>query len=156
MGATVVTERVAEAFSGANPDRAFWHGHSYTGNPLAAAAGVASLEIFRNEPVFERIAAISRVHEERLPRFAKMEQVGDTRHVGTMGAIELRASDAGYFSAMRPKLYSFFLERNILLRPLGNVIYLLPPYCATVAETHRAYDVIEEAIRKMVPRGEGE
>ena len=147
MGATVLTERVAEAFSGANPDRAFWHGHSYTGNPLAATAGVASLEIFRNEPVFKRIAAISRVHGERLPKFAKMEQVGETRHVGTMGAIELRASDAGYMSAVRPKLYSFFLERNILLRPLGNVIYLLPPYCATAGEIHRAYDVIEEGIR---------
>lgn len=149
MGATVVTEQVAEAFSGANPERAFWHGHSYTGNPLAAAAGVASLEIFRSEPVFERIAAISRVHEERLPKFAKMEQVGDTRHVGTMGAIELRADDAGYLSAVRPKLYAFFLERNILLRPLGNVIYLLPPYCSQADELHRAYDVIEEGIGKI-------
>ena len=150
MGATVVTEKVAEAFSGSNPDRAFWHGHSYTGNPLAAAAGVASLEIFRKEPVFERIGAISSVHAERLPKFAKMEQVGDTRHVGTMGAIELRAADAGYLSAVRPRLYAFFLERNILLRPLGNVIYMLPPYCAKVEEMHRAYDTIEEAIEKIV------
>lgn len=149
MGATVVTDRIYEAFDSPDPARAFWHGHSYTGNPLACAAALANLEIFRTEPVFDRIAAISAVHAERLPHFAKLEKVGDARQIGTMGAIELRADDAGYLSALRPRLYKFFLDRDILLRPLGNVIYILPPYCTAPAEINRVYDVIEEAIRTL-------
>ena len=147
MGATLLTGRIFDAFSGGDPARAFWHGHSYTGNPLACAAALASLEIFRTEPVFQRIAAIAEVHAERLPRLRAFEKVGDTRSIGTVAAIELRADDSGYLSSLRPKLYNFFLTRNILLRPLGNVIYVLPPYCTPVDELHRVYDVVEEAIR---------
>lgn len=149
MGATVLTGRVFEAFNSADPAQAFWHGHSYTGNPLACAAALASLEIFRTEPVFERIAAIAKVHAERLPRLAQVESVGDIRSIGTVAAVELRADDSGYLSALRPKLYDFFLSRNILLRPLGNVIYVLPPYCTPAEELHRVYDAIEEAIRTL-------
>lgn len=147
MGATVLTDRIYEAFDSPEPSRAFWHGHSYTGNPLACAAALANLEIFRAERVFDRIAAISAVHAERLPQFAKLEKVGDTRQIGTIGAIELRVDDAGYLSTLRPRLYKFFLDRDVLLRPLGNVIYILPPYCTAPAEIHRVHDVIEEAIR---------
>jgi len=63
-----------------------------------------------------------------------------------MAAIELRADDAGYLSNLRPKLYEYFLKRDVLLRPLGNVIYILPPYCIEANDLHRVYDVIEEAI----------
>jgi adenosylmethionine-8-amino-7-oxononanoate aminotransferase len=146
MGATVVTERIFEAFSGGDPARTFWHGHSYTGNPIACAAAVANLEIFRTEPVFDRIAGIAAIHSERLPAFSKRAAVGDVRTIGTMAAIELRAADAGYLSELRPKLYEYFLKRDILLRPLGNVIYILPPYCIEAGDLHRIYDVIEEAI----------
>jgi len=66
-----------------------------------------------------------------------------------VAALELRADDSGYLSSLRPKLYDFFLNRNILLRPLGNVIYVLPPYCTPVEELHRVYDAIEEAIRTL-------
>jgi adenosylmethionine---8-amino-7-oxononanoate aminotransferase len=149
MGATALGEKMFEAFAGPEPQRAFWHGHSYSGNPLACAAALASLEIFRSEPVFERIASLAKVHAERLPRLARFEQVGDTRQLGTMGAIELRTADSGYLSALRPRLYHFFLERNILLRPLGNVVYILPPYCTPPAELDRVYDVIEEAVDKI-------
>jgi adenosylmethionine-8-amino-7-oxononanoate aminotransferase len=149
MGATVLTHRIFETFESPDPARAFWHGHSYTGNPLACAAALASLEIFRTEPVFDRIAAISNVHAERLFLLANNPRVGDTRHIGTMGAIELRADDAGYLSSLRPQLYKFFLDQNILLRPLGNVIYVLPPYCTPPEDLHRVYDVIEEAVRTL-------
>jgi adenosylmethionine-8-amino-7-oxononanoate aminotransferase len=150
MGATLATSCIYDAFGGTDPSRTFWHGHSYTGNPLACAAAVASLEIFRTEPVFERIAAIAAIHRERLQRLAKFSSVGDTRQMGTVAAIELRTDDAGYLSAMRPKLCRFFLERGVLLRPLGNVIYVLPPYCIEREDLHRVYDVIEEAIDSIV------
>jgi adenosylmethionine-8-amino-7-oxononanoate aminotransferase len=146
LGATLVTEKIFDAFAGDDPARTFWHGHSYTGNPIACAAAVANLEIFRTEPVFERISKIAAIHAERLPAFARNSAVGDVRTIGTMAAIELRADDAGYLSNLRPKLYEYFLKRDVLLRPLGNVIYILPPYCIDANDLHRVYDVIEEAI----------
>lgn len=150
MGATLCTDRVQEAFRSENRMHTFYHGHSYTGNALACAAGNASLLIFEDEPVFDRIGTIAKIHAERLDQLREMHQVGDARQVGTMGAIELIAGDAGYLSALRPKLYGFFLERGVLLRPLGNVVYVLPPYVIEPDELHRVYDVITGAIQTLL------
>jgi len=149
MGVTVCTDRVEAAFRSEDRMHTFYHGHSYTGNALACAAANASLQIFEDEPVFDRIAAITKINAERLAGFSDFAVVGETRQIGTMGAIELRADDAGYLSAMRPKLYRFFLERGVLLRPLGNVVYVLPPYVISADELHQVYDVIEEAVRAV-------
>ena len=146
MGATLCSDRVQGAFHSENRMHTFYHGHSYTGNALACAAATASLQIFADEPVFERIASIAKIQAERLGQLRKFAVVGDTRQIGTIGAIELRTDDAGYLSAMRPKLYRFFLERGVLLRPLGNVVYVLPPYVISPDELHRVWDVIGEAV----------
>jgi len=150
MGVTVCTDRVEAAFRSEDRKHTFYHGHSYTGNALACAAANASLQVFEDEPVFDRIAAIAKINAERLARFNDFAVVGETRQIGTMGAIELRAEDAGYLSAMRPKLYRFFLDRGVLLRPLGNVVYVLPPYVISADELHRVYDVMEEAVRTVL------
>jgi adenosylmethionine---8-amino-7-oxononanoate aminotransferase len=149
MGVTLCTAQVAQAFHSENRAHTFYHGHSYTGNALACAAANANLQIFADEPVFDRIATIARITAERLQQFRKMHQVGDARQIGTIGAVELRADDPGYLSAMRPKLYNFFLERGVLLRPLGNVVYVLPPYVISPEELNRAYDVIQEAVETL-------
>jgi adenosylmethionine-8-amino-7-oxononanoate aminotransferase len=150
MGVTLCTDGVQAAFHSENRRHTFYHGHSYTGNALACAAANASLQIFDDEPVFDRIATIARIHSERLSQLGELHQVGETRQIGTVGAMELRAEDAGYLSAMRPKLYQFFLEREVLLRPLGNVVYVLPPYVITPDELHRVYDVIVEAMQTLL------
>jgi adenosylmethionine-8-amino-7-oxononanoate aminotransferase len=149
MGVTLCSDRVQGAFHSENRMHTFYHGHSYTGNALACAAANASLQIFADEPVFERIAGIAKIHAERLAQLRKFAVVGDTRQIGTMGAIELRTDDAGYLSAMRPKLYRFFLERGVLLRPLGNVVYVLPPYVISPDELNRVWDVIGEAVETL-------
>lgn len=149
MGVTLCTDKVESVFRSENRLHTFFHGHSYTGNALACAAANASLQIFDDEPVFDRIATIAKVNAERLAQMREQHQVGDTRQIGTIGAIELRAEDAGYLSAMRPKLYAFFIERGVLLRPLGNVVYVLPPYVISPDELHRVYDVILEAIQTL-------
>jgi adenosylmethionine---8-amino-7-oxononanoate aminotransferase len=149
MGVTLCSDRVEAAFQSENRLHTFYHGHSYTGNALACAAAKASLRIFDEEPVFERIAVMAEINSERLAELKKFPQVGDVRQVGTIGAIELRADDAGYLSAMRPKLYQFFLERGVLLRPLGNVVYVLPPYVIAPGELHHVYDVIVEAVETI-------
>jgi adenosylmethionine-8-amino-7-oxononanoate aminotransferase len=150
LGATLCTDRVAAAFRGEDRTHTFYHGHSYSGNALACAAANASLQIFDDEPVFDRIATIAKINAERLAQFTQLHQVGNTRQIGTIGAIELRAEDAGYLSSMRPQLYRFFIERGVLLRPLGNVVYVLPPYVISPDELHRVYDVILEAIQALL------
>ncbi|HYB60256.1 MAG TPA: adenosylmethionine--8-amino-7-oxononanoate transaminase [Methylomirabilota bacterium] len=146
LAATIVTEEIFDAFRGPNRARAFFHGHSYTGNPIACAAANASLEIFDSEPVFECIAAIEAIHAERLAKLKSRPGVGDVRWIGSVGAIELEVPDTGYLSALRPKLYDFYLSRGVLLRPLGNVVYVLPPYIITPRELQSVYDVIEESL----------
>ena len=110
LAATLATDRVHDAFLGGERTRAFFHGHSYTANPIACAAANASLQIFDNEPVFERIAAIEKVHAARLPAFASQPGVADVRQIGTIAAIELDVPDGGYLSSLRPRLYAYFLE----------------------------------------------
>jgi adenosylmethionine-8-amino-7-oxononanoate aminotransferase len=149
MGVTLCSDRVEMAFRSENRLHTFYHGHSYTGNALACAAANASLRIFNEEPVFERIAVMAEINSERLAELKKFPQVGEVRQIGTIGAIELRTDDAGYLSAMRPKLYQFFLERGVLLRPLGNVVYVLPPYVIPPVELHHVYDVIVEAVQTL-------
>jgi len=146
LAATFATDRIHDAFVGGDRIRAFFHGHSYTANPIACAAANASLQIFENEPVFQRIAAIENVHRERLPAFAAHPGVIDVRQIGTVAAIELKVPDAGYLSTLRPRLYQYFLSRGVLLRPLGNVIYILPPYVITPDQLNFVYDVIRDAL----------
>jgi adenosylmethionine-8-amino-7-oxononanoate aminotransferase len=150
MGATLCSDAVESPFRSTDRRHTFFHGHSYTGNALACAAACASLEIFEAEPVFERIAAIEKVHAQRLAALRAREHVGDVRHIGSVGVVELRVEDAGYLSGVRPRLYQFFLERGILLRPLGNVVYILPPYVVTAEEVQRIYDVIEAAVTTVL------
>jgi adenosylmethionine-8-amino-7-oxononanoate aminotransferase len=149
MGATLCTDQIHDAFRGEDRAKTFYHGHSYTGNPIAAAAGAASLKIFAEEPVFDRIAAISKIHEERLAAVRNHPAVGEVRAIGTMAAVELLADDAGYFSKLRPALYKFFLDSGVLLRPLGNVVYVLPPYVIAPADLHFVHDVIAESLDRV-------
>lgn len=147
LGATLATGEIYQSFT--KPDNAFFHGHSYTGNPLACAAAVANLEIFEKEDVWNRIRGIETKHRERLQQFASHPRVEEIRQIGTVAAIELKAADAGYFSSLKPQLYRFFLERGVLIRPLGNVLYMLPPYCISHEELDYVYDVIAEALEQL-------
>jgi adenosylmethionine-8-amino-7-oxononanoate aminotransferase len=151
MGATVCTDEIHEAFAGPDRSRTFYHGHSYTGNPIAAAAGAASLKIFEREPVFERIAMISRIHCERLAAIRDHPAVGEGRSIGTMASIELKTDDPGYASKLRLKLYNFFIEAGVLLRPLGNIVYVLPPYAISPEELHYVHDRITDALDLCAP-----
>jgi len=146
MGATVCTSQIHDAFVSADRSRTFYHGHSYTGNPIAAAAGLASLQIFEREPVFDRINSIAQIHREHLAAIRNHPAVGDVRSIGTVAAVELKADDAGYTSKLRPKLYKFFLEAGVLLRPLGNIIYVLPPYAITPDQLHLIHDRIVDSL----------
>jgi adenosylmethionine---8-amino-7-oxononanoate aminotransferase len=149
MGATLASRRLYEAFWSDDRGRMFFHSSSYTGNAIACAAAVANLEIWESEPVLQRIRAIERHNAQRLPAFRDRDAVADVRACGTIAAIELRTPKSGYLSELAPRLYRFFLSRGLLLRPIGNVVYLLPPYCISSDELDGIYDVIDDCLAAL-------
>ena len=140
LGATLVAERVADAFDGAPPYGTLYHGHSYTANPIACAAALASLDLL-DATCASRRESIAAAHREGLARVATHPRVHDPRSLGTVAAFDLEG-DVGYLSNAAAGLALFALEHGILVRPLGNVVYLLPPYCTTPREIAQAFDVI--------------
>ena len=151
MAATLTNDGIYKSFLGPyHAARTLHHGHTYSGNPLACAAANASLKIFETEPVFERIRRIETIHGERLSRLADHPAVAEVRRLGDIGVVELTSDAPGYLSSIRDRLYAFFIERGVLLRPLGHVIYVLPPYVIQSADLHRVYDVIAEALDQVV------
>jgi adenosylmethionine-8-amino-7-oxononanoate aminotransferase len=126
------------------PDRArmFFHSSSYTANPIACAAAVANLDVWAAEPVRERIASLSALQAAELRKFRDREGFQNVRQLGTITALDLEVEDAGYLAGIGAKLHDFFLSRGLLLRPLGNTIYVMPPYCASAQELEAVYAAI--------------
>jgi adenosylmethionine-8-amino-7-oxononanoate aminotransferase len=146
FGATAATEAIYEAFLSEDRGKTFFHGHSYTANPLACAVALASLDLFRNGGVLARIGALEcqlRAGLEPLRRF------GDVRVIGGVGVVELVSDASDYLHALGPRLYSTFLDRGLLLRPLGNVLYFMPPYVITEAEVDWALEQIVEVVSQL-------
>ena len=146
LGATLVTESIYNAFLSRDRARTFFHGHSYTANPLACAVALASLELFEERPVLANVGRIERQMREGLAPLRALGHVKGVRVIGGMGAVELAADAPGYLHEMGPRLTAEFLERGLLLRPLGNVVYFLPPYVISEAETEWALAVIRSSV----------
>ena len=145
LAATLCREEVFTAHYSSDRSRTFFHSSSFTANPIACAAARANLEIWRQEPVQARVAALAQAQESRLARFRDDPRFGNVRRLGTIAALDLKVPDAGYLAQVAPDLMQFFHAKGILLRPLGNTIYVLPPYCVTAAELDLVYDAILEA-----------
>jgi adenosylmethionine-8-amino-7-oxononanoate aminotransferase len=153
LGVTTCTEKIYEAFlsDGSDKVRTFFHGHSYTANPLACAVAIASIELLENEETQDVIQRISEKHKLFSKKIIHYKKVKEARHLGTILAIEL-VGEAGYFSKMRNELYQFFISKGILIRPLGNVIYLVPSYCISDEDLDYIYRAIVEIIEKLNDR----
>jgi len=124
-----------------------FHGHSFTANPLACTAALASIELLLDSVTQDSIHQISNRHREFTLKIRAHPKVKDIRQCGTILAIEWETgSGTSYFSDLRNVLYDFFLEKGILMRPLGNVIYILPPYCISDQDLSYIYTTIEEAL----------
>jgi adenosylmethionine---8-amino-7-oxononanoate aminotransferase len=145
LGATVATEAVFEAFLSDDRRRTLFHGHSYTANPLACAAALASLALLESPECAAARARIERAHARHLARLAERPEVRAPRVVGTLAAFDLAMAGGaeGYLAPVGRELAAYALEEGVLLRPLGDVVYLLPPYCTTDAELALAYGVVE-------------
>ncbi|RWF83151.1 adenosylmethionine--8-amino-7-oxononanoate transaminase [Mesorhizobium sp.] len=145
LAATLATDAIFRAHYSTDRTRTFFHSSSYTANPIACAAALANVGIWNNEPVAERVAILSRMQAEKIARFSEDPRFENVRTTGTIAALDLRVGSAGYLAEVGPRLRAFFLERGLLVRPLGSVIYVLPPYCVTSDELDRLYDAVDEA-----------
>jgi adenosylmethionine-8-amino-7-oxononanoate aminotransferase len=125
--------------------RAFFHSSSFTANPIACAAALANLEIWESEPVLARIAALEILQMEQLNRFRDDARFENVRQTGTITAMDLKTPDAGYLAAIAPRLMASFKASHVLLRPLGNTIYVMPPYCVARDDLNVIYDAIATA-----------
>lgn len=145
MGATLCTRAIYDAFYDDSRARQFFHSTSFSGNPLACAAALASLEIWEEGHVHDDLDRIADSHEKAAENFQAIENITDIRSIGTVLALDLVDPNPGYLSDLGVQLYEFFLSRDILLRPIGNCIYVLPPYCTSDEDLQRIYDTITEA-----------
>ncbi len=149
FAATTCTADVYNAFLSDDKAKMLFHGHSYTGNPLGCAAALASLTVFETENTLAKIERIAECHAAFVSRLTLLPAATKLRQQGTILAIDLKATDEGYLSQIRDKAYNYFLGRGIILRPLGNVIYILPPYCITDNELGLVYAAIEDFCRSL-------
>ncbi len=145
LAVTLCKPQVFEAHYAPDRARMFYHSSSYTANPIACAAAVANLDVWAKEPVRERIASLAAAQSARLVSLASDDRFENIRQVGTITAVDFKVRQAGYLSNIAPQLFDFFLGRGLLLRPLGNTVYVMPPYCTTPEELDAVYDAIAEA-----------
>jgi adenosylmethionine---8-amino-7-oxononanoate aminotransferase len=149
LGVTTCSQKIYEAFLSDDKMKTFFHGHSYTANPIICAAAIANLTVFEIENTLEKINTIYHQHlafAATLKHQAKVEKV---RVMGSVFALDIKVNDASYFSSLRDTMYKIALENGVLLRPLGNVLYILPPYCISDAELHQVYDTVRDILAQL-------
>ncbi|RVQ66024.1 adenosylmethionine--8-amino-7-oxononanoate transaminase [Croceicoccus ponticola] len=145
LAVTMASEPIFAAHYSTDRAAMFFHSSSYTANPVACAAAAANLAIWRDEPVRERVTALAAMQQARLEALGARCEIRGARTCGTIAAFEC-AGDDGYLADIAPRLMAFFREHDVLLRPLGNTVYVMPPYCIDAGTLDRVYDVIAEAI----------
>jgi adenosylmethionine-8-amino-7-oxononanoate aminotransferase len=147
LGATLCTEEIYETFLSEDRSVTFLHGHSFTGNALSCAVALEGLAVFDDENCLEKVARLEAQMARRLHALVGAPRVQDVRGIGAIAAIDLRAEGrGGYFDELGPRLYEEFLSRDILLRPLGHTLYVVPPYVITEDEVERVFDAIVEVV----------
>lgn len=150
LGVTSAREDIFRAFQSMSRSTMFFHGHSYTANPLACAAALASMELLSKDTTWERIGFIERSHRAFMPLLADISFVKHAAVLGTILRFEIETPDSGYESSIRDIMYKKFIERGVLLRPLGNVLYVLPPYCITERELQTVYEAIQSVLNEGI------
>ncbi len=145
MALTCCTRAVFEGFFDEQIVKGFFHGHTYSANPLACTAAIAGIDLLQSKGIQDGILRINRRHSEFEAHIAAHPKVNSTRVLGVIFALDLKTKTDRY-GALRDKLYHFFMENGVFLRPLGNTIYILPPFVISDAELDKIYEVIERSL----------
>lgn len=150
LAVTLATPAIFDAHYSTDRARTFWHSSSYTANPLACAAALASLAIWSDEPVRERIATLGTMQEAHLTRLRADQRFRNVRRTGTITAMDIAGPSSGYLANVGPALYAACLARGVLLRPLGSTVYVMPPYGITQTELDRVYEALGQAVDEVL------
>ena len=148
MAVTSFSQEVFDGFLSENVNKALFHGHTFTGNPTGCAAALAAIDLLFSAEMQGNIVRIEEQHLQFKKRIELLPNVENTRVLGIILAFEIkRESSESYYGDFRNKLYAFFIENGIILRPVGNTIYILPPYVTTNEQLEIIYKTIEKALQ---------
>ena len=147
MAITTFTQEIFDAFYDDNINKALFHGHTFTANPTGCAAALASIALLQTEIMQENIVRVNKSHLAFQKHIQSHPKVVTTRVLGVIFALEIKTeSAASYYGSLRNKLYDFFIENGIILRPVGNIVYILPPYVINDDQLQKVYEVVEKAL----------
>jgi len=150
LGVTTCSRQIYDAFLSDDKLKTLFHGHSFTANPVACTAALASMDLFTDQSTQKNIDRIAGMHAAFRQKIQHHPKIKTTRQTGTILVMEWETGDnTSYFSSLRDKLYQYFLAAGIILRPLGNIIYILPPYCITDDELNYVYATISKALAEI-------
>jgi adenosylmethionine-8-amino-7-oxononanoate aminotransferase len=149
LAVTLCKAKIFDAHYSEDRARTFFHSSSYTANPIACAAALANVKIWEQEPVLNRIQALAARQSDNMAELMATELFENPRQAGTIIAVDVKVNDGGYLANIGPTLYQHFLSSGYLIRPLGNVLYLMPPYCSTKEELSGAIATMIEGVRKL-------
>ena len=147
MAITTFTQEIFDAFYDEDINKALFHGHTFTANPTGCAAALASLELLQTPEMQANLVRVNAKHLAFEKRVQSHPKVVTTRVLGVIFALEIKTeSAASYYGNLRNKLYNFFIENGVILRPVGNIVYILPPYVITDEQLEKVYQVVESAL----------
>lgn len=142
LAATLASEKIFQAHYSTDRRRTFYHSSSYTANPIACAAALAQVRLWQASPMQARLDGVAAMQAERLAGFAGDDRFENLRQCGTIAALDLKTGASGYLAEVGPRMRAHFMKQGVLLRPLGNTVYVLPPYCVTVEDLDLAWSAV--------------
>jgi len=150
LGVTTCNQKIFDAFLSDDQLKTLYHGHSFTANPVACASALASMDILLSKETLPNIQRIRSRHEAFAAQLEGHPKLRAVRQKGTILVMEWETgSDTSYLNGLRNRLYLYFLEKGIILRPLGNIIYILPPYIISDEDLEYIYQTITEALAEI-------
>ncbi|MFC0199967.1 adenosylmethionine--8-amino-7-oxononanoate transaminase [Paracoccus rhizosphaerae] len=142
LAATLASRRIFDAHRSTDRRRTFYHSSSYTANPIACAAALAQVRLWQDSPMQARLDDLAAMQSCHLSAMSDDPRFENARQCGTIAAIDLKVPQGGYLSEVGPRMRAHVMGQGVLLRPLGNTIYVLPPYCVTAGDLDRAWGAV--------------
>jgi adenosylmethionine-8-amino-7-oxononanoate aminotransferase len=150
MAITTFTQEVFDGFYNDDVNKALFHGHTFTANPTGCAAALASIQLLESPEMQQNINRINAKHLAFATKMQSHPKVKTTRVLGVIFALEIATTGAeSYYGTMRNKLYNYFIENGVILRPVGNIVYILPPYVVSDAQLEKIYSKVEAAVEMI-------
>ncbi len=147
MAITTFVQKIYDGFYDDDVNKALFHGHTFTANPTGCAAALASIDLLQTQDMQQNIIRVNQSHLEFENRVRNHPKVKTTRVLGVIFALEVKTKNQeSYYGTLRNKMYDFFIENGVILRPVGNTIYILPPYIITKAQLNKIYQTIENVL----------